>query len=433
MMRLALALAVLTAGAFAFDPASALDRLTGHGGPIHALAAEPDANTALSASFDNSVGAWDLSDGTVRWLEGHAAAVKAVIALPGQKAASAGDDFSVIIWDTAAGRPLHRLAGHRGSVAGLAVSADGTLLASAGWDGRIGVWDVATGEHRSWLEGHDGSVNAVAFLGEGRLVSASADGTIREWDVAAAREIRQLANHGFAVNVIAADPAAGWLAYGAVDGGTRVASLDDGRTLADLTLGRRPILAMALSPDGTRLAVGDGEGHVMVVDTADWRIAHDSKVSARGPVWALAFAGPHTVIAGGIDDMAALVPVTGAVEPLLGRSQREFLRNPDTMENGERQFRRKCSVCHTLTGDGARRAGPTLSNIFGRRAGVISGYNYSPVLTGSTIVWTPETLDALFEAGPEHYIPGSYMPMQRIISREDRADLIRYLQQHTVE
>ena len=168
-----LCLAVFTAGAFApLGPtalANDVTRLDGHGGPIHALAARDEG--VLSASLDNSVGLWTLPAGAVRWLEGHAAAVKAVIALPGARAASAGDDFSVIVWDTAAGRVLHRLEGHRGSVAGLAVSPDGTRLASAGWDGRVGQGcnacsasrdrgAVDSGKHVSFAGSADGGCRA---------------------------------------------------------------------------------------------------------------------------------------------------------------------------------------------------------------------------------------------------------------------------------
>lgn len=408
-----------------------VEHLTGHGGPIHALSTSDSA--VLSASFDNSVGVWPRPNGGVRWLSGHTAAVKAVIALPGAQAASAGDDFSIIVWDTQTGTPLHRLSGHRGSVGGLALSPGGDQLASAGWDGRVGLWDVPTGTHTQWLNGHDGAVNAVAFIDDDTLLSASADGTIRIWDLARGGIGRPLVRHGFAINVLVSDAMAGWLAYGAVDGGTRVVSLTDETQLADLTLGRRPILAMAASPNRSRLAVGDGEGHVMVVDTEAWHIVHDNKVSARGPVWALSFVGADTLAVGGIDDSAAIIPVKGHGEPVLGLALRPFLRDPATMGNGERQFRRKCSVCHTLTGDGARRAGPTLVNIFGRRAGAVAGYNYSPTLATSDIVWSAETLDQLFDAGPDHFVPGSFMPMQRITTAQDRVDLIRYLQDHTVE
>ena len=69
--------------------------------------------------------------------------------------------------------------------------------------------------------------------------------------------------------------------------------------------------------------------------------------------------------------------------------------------------------------------------MFGRRAGTVPGYSYSDTLDGSGIVWDDTTIDALFDQGPEHYIPGSKMPMQVIAGAADRADLIAFLRQAT--
>jgi cytochrome c2 len=103
------------------------------------------------------------------------------------------------------------------------------------------------------------------------------------------------------------------------------------------------------------------------------------------------------------------------------------LRKPEEMSNGERQFARKCSICHSVTDDGVRRAGPTLYKVFGRKAGALPGYSYSATLDGSDIIWSEETIDQLFLDGPDHYIPGSKMPMQVIALPEDRKDLVDYL------
>ena len=103
------------------------------------------------------------------------------------------------------------------------------------------------------------------------------------------------------------------------------------------------------------------------------------------------------------------------------------------MDNGERQFMRKCSICHALTDGPSRKAGPTLHGLFGRRAGTLPGYSYSPALGGADITWGPETIDALFDLGPDHYIPGSKMPMQVISAASDRADLVAFLRDATAK
>lgn len=414
-------------------PSQAADfrTLTGHGGPIMAAAVSPDGARALTASFDNAVGLWDLGGDDVRWLDGHEAAVKAVIFLGENRAASAGDDFAVRLWSLETGALEATLSGHGGQVAGLAVSPDGALLASASWDGTVRLWATEDGAARGVLTGHKGAVNAVAFGANGALYSASADGTIRIWDTAQTREVRRMVNHGFGVNTLLLGE--GWLAYGAVDGGTRVIDLASDAVLADLTAGRRPILSMALSPDASQMSVGDGEGYVMSVSTGDWRIASDFRAAARGPVWALAYtADGQSLLAGGIDDTGVIWPVAADLSaPILGLSQRGFLGDPATMSNGERQFRRKCSVCHSLDDDGARRAGPTLKGVMGRPAGTLDGYAYSETVDSLALTWDETTIDALFDIGPDGYIPGSKMPQQRITRPEDRRDLIEFLKDNT--
>lgn len=413
-------------------PAADFTVMEGHGGPVMGVAVSPETGAQLTASFDNAVGYWRSGKAPL-WLEGHEAAVKTVIFTRPGEAASAGDDHSIILWDLETGAIRHRLEGHRGQVVDLAV--EGDLLASASWDGRIGIWNLETGNLIRWIEGHRSNVNAVAFSNEGdNLYSASTDGTIRHWDLQTGYE-RILVRHGFGVNRLIADEAAGWLAYGALDGGTRVIALGSGRVLADLTLERRPILAMAVSPDGGQMAVGDGEGYIMVVATADWSIARDFHAALNGPIWALAYTADGTgLIAGGIDDAAFVWPVALDGDlPKMGAEKRAFHTDPATVSNGERQFLRKCSVCHDLdAAPKVRRAGPTLANLFGRPAGAVAGYLYSDAVAESGIIWTAETIDQLFDLGPAHFIPGTKMPMQRIALAQDRRDLIEFLMQYTI-
>ncbi len=391
--------------------------LKGHGGPIMGIAAAPDGRIA-TASFDNSVGLW--TGQSPQWLEGHEAAVNSVV-FNGTAIYSAGDDFTLRRW------PGGQIVGqHKGKIVGIAASK--THVATASWDGTIGLWPV-DGATPVTLGPIGSGVNAVAFSPDGsQLYSAGVDGALRIWDVASGQEINRLVEHGFGINELVLNAQDNWIAYGAVDGVTRILDLMT-REERDFTLGRRPILALALSPDRRFLAVGDGEGYIMIIDTTEWHIAQDFRATLRGPVWALAFsADGQNIHAGGIDEAMYSWPVSAlSDQEQMAASEPSFLKNPEEMENGERQFVRKCSICHSLTPDGQRRAGPTLYRIFDRKAGSLPEYLYSDTLQDSDIIWNDKTINALFDEGPDHYIPGSKMPMQRIAQAQDRADLIAFL------
>ena len=401
--------------------------LKGHGGPVMGLAVS-DSGEVASASFDNSVGRWQ--NRTPQWLEGHAAAVIDLIFLPDGRIASGADDFSIWLWDGTDGRELGR---HKGKVTDLAVSRDGAALASASWDGTIGIWPLAEPDAPpASLDLRDTGANDVAFSPDsGLLYAATSKGDIRVYDLSAPEgdPFRTLVRHGFAINEMVLSPDGSWMAYGAVDGVTRVIDTQTGTVLRDFTLERRPILAMAFHGETGKLAVSDGHGYISVISTESWRIERDFHATRRGPVWALAFSPDGSVIwAGGLDSVVYGWPIEllDRFEPSMGTSH-SFLKDPGSMSNGERQFMRKCSICHALDAGNSRKAGPNLNGVFGRLAGTVPGYRYSDTLDGSDIVWNEESIDALFDLGPDNYIPGSKMPMQQIAAPEDRRDLIDFL------
>ena len=87
----------------------------------------------------------------------------------------------------------------------------------------------------------------------------------------------------------------------------------------------------------------------------------------------------------------------------------------------------KCARCHNLKADGARRSGPHFEGLFGRAVGKVKGYNYSEALRQVDFQWNAETLTALFEKGPDIFLPGTKMPIQRVSNSEDLEHLIDYL------
>jgi len=95
---------------------------------------------------------------------------------------------------------------------------------------------------------------------------------------------------------------------------------------------------------------------------------------------------------------------------------------------GEARFQ-DCAACHKLEA-GANNVGPSLHDIFTRKAGTLEDFRYSPAMKRSGIVWTPEALDE-FIADPQAMVPANRMPYAGMANPSDRADLIAYLQKMT--
>ncbi|MDG3005781.1 hypothetical protein [Paludisphaera mucosa] len=283
----------------------------GHTDLIQALAFTPDGKRLLTGGRDKVVHIWELDEGRPQ-LEGsirppmrrrggrvYALAISSRVdanhqrlaAVAGMGAIGARGGILFYRIPGAAGRRAGDLAfelppgrsdepaatrrGHAGAVLGLAFSPDGGRLASCGDenDRTVRIWDLDGENPRSVavLEGHAGSVKKVAFLDNDRLVSVggAGDGSVRLWDAKTGRLLRVAspsaealakdAGKAVTITALAASPDGRHVVVGREDGNLERydgAGLG-GRLLLnpEKGLARRPVEALAFSPDGKTLAV----------------------------------------------------------------------------------------------------------------------------------------------------------------------------------
>jgi len=403
-------------------------QLRGHGGPVRALAVTADGQTAVSASFDETVIRWSLArDAALQVMRFHEGSVNAVAILADGRTATAGQDRRVALWMPGADQPATVLAGHEAPVVALAASSDGRWLASASWDHTVRLWPLAGGAPRV-LAGHTQNVNGVAFAPDGRaVVSAGYDQTLRIWPLAGGAPVIVALPSPLNAVAVATD---GEIVTAGADGKIYFLS-PAGELRATLAAAETPIIAIAISPDGARVAAASIRGAVAIIDRAARR-ATATLVGPGLPVWSAVFLPDNrTLLTGGADRMIRRWDATTG-EPIGGLAvgEAEDALAQYAGDHGAEVFR-ACVACHTLRADATNRAGPTLAGVFGRRIASVPGYRYSEALKKLDIVWTAQTIAKLFELGPATFTPGTKMPEQTIGSAADREALVKFLEKAT--
>ena len=394
-----------------------------------------------SASFDYSVVVWDLNPIKEKiTLIGHDAAVNAVRFSPANDfLVSGGDDNNVLLWslnDINRGneeiQPI-RLGNHRGKIADLEFSKNGRYLLSASWDGTVGVWDLKERKKIHSLVGHKGPVYSVQYSKDNKYIYSSGyDGEIKLWKAKNGEYIRPLIKNGWGISKFEIDEQRNFIAYGSTDGQISINRFDKDETILNIKEDRVPILSMYYLERENMISFGNAKGRMIILDTKNWTLVRDFN-AVNGPIWDnILFPDDSSLIVAGLDDFLTRWQIFDFPPKFLERPGPARRFNPiKEVSNGEKQFARKCSVCHTLVENGKKRAGPTLYKIFGRKAGTLEGYKYSKALIDSDIIWNEESINRLFDEGPDKVTPGTKMPIQRMKKIQDRQDLVMFLKKAT--
>ncbi len=418
-----------------------IEQYTAHGGPVKGLAVSKNNKLMASASFDYSVVVWDLNPIKEKiTLIGHDAAVNAVEFSPKNDfLVSGGDDNNILLWSlndiyniNEEIQPI-RLGNHRGKIADLEFSSDGKFLLSASWDGTVGVWDLKKRQKTHSLVGHKGPVYSVKYSKDNKFIYSSGyDGEIKLWKVNNGEYVRPLIKNGWGISKFEVDEKQNFIAFGSTDGQIKINKFDQDETILNIKEDRVPILSMYYLEKENLISFGNAKGRMIILDTRNWTLVRDFN-AVNGPIWDnILFPNDSSLIVAGLDDFLTRWQIFDFPPKFLERPGPARRFNPvKEVSNGEKQFARKCSVCHTLVENGKKRAGPTLYKIFGRKAGTLEGYKYSKALIDSDIIWNEESINRLFDEGPDKVTPGTKMPIQRMKKIQDRQDLVMFLKKAT--
>ncbi len=304
--------------------------LKGHTGAILHVAFSPDSKTLVSGSAEGTLIQWPVGkalegeEPEAAYLTGYARPVLSVaFSSDGQTVASGHADGVIGIWDMAQLGPFGRLLdAHTDTVSSVAFSPDGSVMVSGGWDGRLLWWNTLTDEYTYepksdvspilsaafsptgdrvahgdttgaiflWdaasqqrvgdpLLGHTKGVLSLAFSPDGKiLASSSSDQTVRLWEAETGRLIVGFTGHPVEVRNVAFSPDGRFLASGgngANAADNKVIVWDVSRPAQSVTQvatlaidGSSGVFSLAFSPDGAKLAVGYGNGNIVIWDVA---------------------------------------------------------------------------------------------------------------------------------------------------------------------
>jgi cytochrome c len=420
---------------------NAIEQLTAHGGPVKGLAISKNNKYMASASFDYSVVLWKLNPiEENNTLIGHDAAVNTVKFSPRENIlASGGDDNKLLLWPLK--YPLKKdneiepfiLGKHKGKIVDLDFSRNGKYLLSASWDGSVGIWDIKKRKNIRFLKGHKGPVYSVKYSKDNKYIYSSGyDGEIKMWEAKNGNYIRPLIKNGWGISVFEIDEKKNFIAYGSTDGKIKIKKMKEDTLILKIGEDRTPILSMYYLEKENLISFGNAKGRMIILHTNSWSLVRDFN-AVNGPIWDnILFPKDSSLIVAGLDDFLTRWEIFDFPPEILERPGPARRFNPlKEASNGEKQFARKCSVCHTLIANGKKRAGPTLYKIFGRKAGTLSGYKYSKALIKSDIIWNENTINELFDKGPDKVTPGTKMPIQKMKRYEDRKDLVMFLKEST--
>lgn len=211
---------------------------------------------------------------------------------------------------------IEPLIGHADSIRSLAFSPDGKTILSSSSDRTVRIWDRSAGRLVHLLTGHRDQVCCVGMSPDGQeMLSCSTDGQVRRWDKPMLTHkktgdcryiVRSTSKAISLVNAlpVSPNPERPIFATGAVHGKVSIWDLNSGQWQRSISAHHSPVLSLAFSGDGRRLASGSQNKTIKLwdLDNAAEEPLYMIENAHLSQVLSLAISNPHQIlVSGGAD------------------------------------------------------------------------------------------------------------------------------------
>ncbi len=246
-----------------------LVEFVGHTNGIMAAAMSRDGALVATAGEDFSTRLWESASGRQLGLLRHSNIVTAVRFHPSEDVVITGcSDGRLRWWNRTNGALLREVEAHPSRVSSLAVSHDGQLVVSAGRDAKVRLWNsegVPVGEplvHSKWV------LHVALSPDDTYLLAACADKSAYLWDLRSRSRVGAPLQHMREVSQGAFSPLGRHVLTCGWDGTLQVWDTKTGRREDPLLRHAFPVTCADFSRDGRRIATGCTDGTLRIWDLA---------------------------------------------------------------------------------------------------------------------------------------------------------------------